>query len=64
MTAIAAFDTGDPELCLATDQRGRARPQDGACDLGAFELDLDLFTDGFESSATGTSGGGTRTRLR
>jgi hypothetical protein len=59
-----AFDAGDPALCLETDQRGHVRPQNGACDLGAFELALDLFTDGFESSATGTSGGGTRTRLR
>jgi Zn-dependent metalloprotease len=32
-----AVDAGDPETCLATDQRGIARPQGEACDIGAFE---------------------------
>ena len=27
--------------CLPTDQRGHARPQRGACDIGAFEVDAD-----------------------
>lgn len=31
-----AIDTGGA-TCLATDQRGTARPQRGACDIGAFE---------------------------
>ena len=32
-----AFDSGDNNACPATDQRGVARPQGGACDIGAFE---------------------------
>jgi predicted outer membrane repeat protein len=31
----AAIDTGNPAICLATDQRGLARV--GTCDIGAFE---------------------------
>jgi hypothetical protein len=40
-----AIDTGDNSVCLATDQRGTARPFDGdgdgtaTCDLGSYELD-------------------------
>jgi CSLREA domain-containing protein len=40
-----AVDAGDPATCLATDQRGISRPQDGnndasaVCDIGAFELE-------------------------
>jgi len=33
---------------LATDQRGVPRPQGAACDLGAFELEDLIFTDGFD----------------
>jgi len=33
-----AIDTADPLVCLATDQRGIARPQRTGCDAGAFEL--------------------------
>jgi hypothetical protein len=33
-----AIDAGDPAACPATDQRGIARPQGPACDIGAFEL--------------------------
>lgn len=29
---------GNPPACPAIDQRGTARPQDGRCDIGAFEL--------------------------
>ncbi|MBK7472799.1 MAG: hypothetical protein IPI73_21460 [Betaproteobacteria bacterium] len=35
--AGSAFNTGGAG-CLATDQRGVTRPQQGACDVGAFEL--------------------------
>ncbi len=52
------IDSGPATACLATDQRGIARPQDGdssgtaACDRGAYEVataDVDaLFADGFE----------------
>jgi CSLREA domain-containing protein len=52
------IDSGPATACLATDQRGVARPQDGdssgsaACDRGAYEVataDVDtLFADGFE----------------
>jgi hypothetical protein len=33
-----ALDAADAALCPATDQRGVARPQGVACDIGAFEL--------------------------
>jgi hypothetical protein len=33
-----AIDAGDDSVCPATDQRGVARPQGGACDIGAYEL--------------------------
>jgi len=33
----AAIDAADPAYCPAADQRGFARPQGGACDIGAFE---------------------------
>ena len=32
-----AIDAGDPNACPATDQRGVARPQGAACDIGAYE---------------------------
>ena len=32
-----AIDTADNAVCPATDQRGVARPQLAACDIGAFE---------------------------
>lgn len=32
-----AINTADPISCLATDQRGTARPTNGTCDIGAFE---------------------------
>lgn len=32
-----AIDKADPNLCFGTDQRGVARPQGNACDIGAFE---------------------------
>jgi Zn-dependent metalloprotease len=35
--ASPAVDAGDPATCLATDQRGIARPQGDACDIGAYE---------------------------
>ncbi len=34
-----AKDAGDASRCPATDQRGVARPQFAACDVGAFELE-------------------------
>jgi CSLREA domain-containing protein len=33
-----AIDAGSTESCPATDQRGVARPQGAACDIGAFEV--------------------------
>jgi predicted outer membrane repeat protein len=33
---------------VATDQRGVARPQNGKCDIGAVEIELSLFANGFE----------------
>lgn len=35
-----AIDEGDDDVCLAADQRGVARPQGAACDIGAYELDV------------------------
>jgi hypothetical protein len=32
-----ALDAGDSAACLATDQRGNARPVGAACDIGAYE---------------------------
>ena len=32
-----AIDAGDASACLATDQRGLARPQNETCDIGAYE---------------------------
>jgi hypothetical protein len=32
-----AIDAGDDGICPATDQRGVARPQGAACDIGAYE---------------------------
>ena len=34
----AAIDTGESAGCPATDQRGMARPANGACDVGAVEM--------------------------
>jgi CSLREA domain-containing protein len=34
-----AVDSGDPDRCIAIDQRGVARPQGLACDRGAVELE-------------------------
>jgi hypothetical protein len=33
----SAINAGDSRYCTATDQRGVARPQDWACDMGAYE---------------------------
>jgi uncharacterized repeat protein (TIGR02543 family) len=39
----AAIDQADAAHCLADDQRGISRPQDSACDIGAYEaLELQL----------------------
>lgn len=46
LSGSPAIDTGDNINCLATDQRGVSRPQDGngdsstICDIGAFEFKL------------------------
>jgi hypothetical protein len=37
LTGSPAIDAGNPATCLATDQRGVARPAGAACDIGAFE---------------------------
>jgi parallel beta-helix repeat protein len=43
----AAIDAGNNASCAATDQRGIARPQGSACDIGAFE------SQGFTLAKTG-----------
>ena len=45
-----AIDADDPDNCTATDQRGVARPQGSACDIGAFE------SQGFTLAKTGGDG--------
>ena len=54
-----AVDTGSPACSgLTTDQRGYPRPDDGdmngsyVCDIGAYELNLTIFVDGFETGNT------------
>jgi CSLREA domain-containing protein len=43
------MDTANPIYCLATDQRGYARPFGAGCDVGAVEVGADLlFANGFE----------------
>jgi hypothetical protein len=38
-----AFNAGDGQNCLSTDQRGVDRPQFAACDIGAYEVDCIAF---------------------
>lgn len=51
----AGLDAGpcsdDLGAALAIDQRGVPRPQGGACDIGAFELEDFIFANGFDPSA-------------
>lgn len=63
-TSTYALQSGSPAVdavvdctdasnaALTVDQRGTTRPQGTACDIGAFELEDQLFGDGFESLAT------------
>lgn len=44
----SAIDRGSD--CPATDQRGVARPQGAACDIGAYEYADDIFASGFQGS--------------
>lgn len=48
-----AIDAITNVVCLATDQRGVARPQGGGCDIGAFEggLQLPIVTSAFRPTA-------------
>ncbi len=39
LAGSAALDAADAGSCLATDQRGVARPQGAGCDIGAFEAE-------------------------
>ena len=41
LASSPAIDTGDNTSCESTDQRGIARPQNGLCDLGAYEVEYD-----------------------
>ena len=44
----SAIDAGDNSTCPATDQRGITRPQGAVCDIGAVEVSIVIFRDGFE----------------
>lgn len=54
-TQSPAIDAAQSGACLPTDQRAEPRPRDGDqdgnpdCDIGAFELDVGSFGDGFEN---------------
>jgi hypothetical protein len=54
-----AIDAGDNAACLATDQRGIARPQGAACDGGAYEVQvatqLSVVGGNGQTTATGTA---------
>ncbi len=39
LTGSSAIDAGDNASCPATDQRGITRPQNNACDIGAYEVE-------------------------
>ncbi|WP_376692420.1 choice-of-anchor Q domain-containing protein [Wenzhouxiangella sp. EGI_FJ10409] len=52
-----AIDAGPDTDCPAQDQRGVGRPQEGTCDIGAFEsrgFDLVLFSGDNQSTTIGT----------
>ena len=46
-----ALNAGDTDFCPATDQRGVARPQNGACDIGSVEVFLRTFEVNKSASA-------------
>ena len=43
LSGSPAIDAADSAACLATDQRGVARPQNNECDIGAFEASNLIF---------------------
>lgn len=47
-----AVDHARATYCLSVDQRGVARPQGPACDVGSVEVQPTLFADGFNSGNT------------
>lgn len=50
-----AIDAGDSATCATSDQRGVARPQGGACDIGAVELAPPSVATGAASAVTDSS---------
>jgi hypothetical protein len=52
--ASPAIDAGDAS-CLGSDQRGVARPQGAACDIGAYELAPGVVTTGAAGAVTAVS---------
>ncbi len=61
MPGSPAIDKGGTSAnqCPTTDQRGVARPQGAACDIGAFELEQTAPQPTATATAPATSGGGT-----
>jgi CSLREA domain-containing protein len=56
-----ARNTGNPSTCAATDQRGVARPQGAACDIGAFEIAPPTISKAFAPDTITTGGVSTLT---
>ncbi|MCG8349146.1 MAG: hypothetical protein MI924_15355, partial [Chloroflexales bacterium] len=56
-----ARDNGNPSTCAATDQRGVARPQGEACDIGAFEIAPPTISKAFSPDTITTGGVSTLT---
>jgi hypothetical protein len=45
LSGSPAIDAGNDSACPAADQRGVARPQGAHCDIGAFENQVEIFSD-------------------
>jgi predicted outer membrane repeat protein len=50
----SAVNTADNATCAATDQRGTARPQLGGCDMGAYELLIEIIVPTYTHHPTQT----------
>ncbi len=53
-TGSPAIDAGDDATCEPTDQRGVSRPQGAHCDIGAYEVELQLAVNSLDDPGDGT----------